>query len=291
MAERTLFEQMIAKAGNSDDAEMRLLIREALQKIALVGLQRGGFFSEAAFYGGTCLRLFYGLPRFSEDMDFSLLCSDPGWTIEKYFGCLEQEYEAVGLEVSISRKQKNIESKIESAFLKSDTALYQIARKDLPHVKIKLEVDVDPPQSFSTEHKLLMQPQSTMIRCYTLPGLFAGKIHALLYRTWKKRVKGRDWFDFAWFVQQGVTLDMTHLRERLGQNDAQAAEELCDASIRQRLLERIETTDFVVARRDVAPFITDQRMLDIWSKEYFIQVLGLMSTREIAGQCLTRGTA
>ncbi|MCL2655768.1 MAG: nucleotidyl transferase AbiEii/AbiGii toxin family protein [Coriobacteriia bacterium] len=280
MAKQTLFEQMISGVEYADEAERQFLVREAMQKIALVGLQRARFFSEASFYGGTCLRLFHGLPRFSEDMDFSLLHPDRSWTIEKYFKYLEQEYEAAGVEVSISRKEKKGESTIESAFLKSDTALYQIVRKDLPHLKIKLEVDIDPPLSFDTEHQLLMQPRSSMIRCFTLPDLFAGKIHALLYRRWQKRIKGRDWFDFAWFVQQGAVLDLTHLRERIRQNDERFAQDVTDRSIRQRLLERIEATDISVAKRDIAPFIVDQDVLDIWSKEYFAQVVKLMLTTE-----------
>ena len=267
-------------ADDSDEAQRQLAIREAMQKIALNGLQRGGFFSEAAFYGGTCLRIFYGLPRFSEDLDFSLLDVAQKWSIEKYFEDLEREFEAAGVEIDISRKKKVQESKIESAFLKSDTSLYHISNKCLPHVRIKLEVDTRPPLGFETEYKLLLQPYSTMIRCYMPADLFAGKVHALLYRAWKKRVKGRDWFDFAWFVQKGFPLNLTHLQKRIEQSHPEDAGDLTDDGIRQRLMARIDQVDFNQAKQDVIPFIPDPHIFDIWSREYFRQIVMLMRTTD-----------
>ena len=183
-------------------------LREVMQEVALAGLYRGGlyrggFFDRAAFYGGTCLRIFYGLPRFSEDLDFSLLTSDADFSLEPYFKAVRAEFLSLGLDVEISSKKKTVRTGIESAFLKSDTRLFTLAVHGEKTVKIQFEVDTLPPSEFSTEEKLLLEPLSFYVKCFGLPDLFAGKMHALLFRNWKSRVKGRDWYDFEWYVKKG----------------------------------------------------------------------------------------
>ena len=168
---------------------------EVMQQITLAGLYRGGFFDQAAFYGGTCLRIFHGLQRFSEDMDFSLLQADENFTLENYFEQIITEFKAVGKDVEISRKAKSAQTNIESAFLKENTEIYDLKFTTEKRIKIKIEVDTQPPLDFATEYKLLLLPFSFMTRCYSLPDLYAGKMHAFLFRNWKTRVKGRDWYD------------------------------------------------------------------------------------------------
>lgn len=189
----SVIEQMLARYPAQ---EREHALREVMQEIALAGLQRGGFFDKAAFYGGTCLRIFHGLPRFSEDLDFSLLAPDRGFRLEPYFDAMRSEFAAFGFEVAITAHAKSVDSAVVSAFVKQGTSLYDVQVRGQRVLKIKFEVDTDPPPGFATEERLLVQPYSFYAKCYALPDLHAGKLHALLFRKWKNRVKGRDWFDF-----------------------------------------------------------------------------------------------
>src|SRR5580693_9468689 len=175
------------KSKNILEAEQAL--REIMQEVALAGLQRSGFFEMAAFYGGTALRIFYGLDRFSEDLDFSLLKVNPEFSLEPHFQGIIAEFEAIGMEVTIKEKNKSITSNIDSAFLKSETVWRELVLEGVipqagiqhpPTIKIKIEVDREPPLGFDTEEKLLLKPFSFYVKCFTLPDLFAGKMHALL---------------------------------------------------------------------------------------------------------------
>ncbi len=188
-----IFDRMISAYDTSTPMAKKNAIYEVMQQVALAGLQRGGFFEKAAFYGGTCLRIFHGLGRYSEDMDFSLLQEDASFNIEDYFPAIIAEFKSLGRDVVITKKEKRNFSKVESAFLKDDTHIYNLAFQTEKNLKIKIEVDTKPPLGFTTEQKLLLQPFSFMTRCVVLPDLFAGKMHALVYRNWRQRVKGRDW--------------------------------------------------------------------------------------------------
>ena len=190
-----LFEQMMSRYPMDNADARRNATYEVMQQVVLSGLYRGGFFGEAAFYGGTCLRIFHGLERFSEDMDFTLLRKDERFSLERYFPYIVDECRLLGREVEISKKDKRDFSKVESAFLKDNTDVYNLSFSTEKSLKIKIEVDTHPPLEFDTEERLLLQPFSFMTRCLTLPNLFAGKMHALVFRQWKKRVKGRDWYD------------------------------------------------------------------------------------------------
>lgn len=261
----TIYEQMLSRYDRND----RKAVCEVTQQIALAGLHRGGFFSHAAFYGGTCLRIFHGLKRFSEDMDFSLLSPDDGFRFEEYFPTIISEFEAAGRRVEIAKKDKRSFGKVESAFLKDNTEIYNISFQTEKSIKIKIEVDTCPPQRFSTEQKLLLLPYSFMTRCYTLPRLFAGKMHALVYRTWRNRVKGRDWYDFEWYVRNGVALNFNHLQERIHQFNG---ETVTKEDFMQALRERLSNTDIQQVESDVEDFIIDKHEMDIWSNDYFLQL-------------------
>ena len=271
----TITEKML-QANTDDFGDESQRLREAMQQIALAGLYRGGFFSKAAFYGGTCLRMFHGLPRLSEDMDFSLLECDPLFQVEAYFPQVIEEFRSLGIEVDIRRKKKNATTAIESAFLKSDTALYHVGLVSNAAVRIKLEVDTQPPGGFLTENRVSILPFSFMTRCYELPYLYAGKMHALLFRRWKTRVKGRDWFDFEWYVKNGIELSFDHFQERMRQSDPEGTAIHSFDDLREALTKRIATVDFKAAKKDVAPFIKDTSGLDIWSAEYFNALVALI---------------
>ena len=275
----TIIDQMLARYP-ADAPSRDLALREVMQEIALAGLNRGGFFDRAAFYGGTCLRIFYGLPRFSEDLDFSLLAPDPEFSLGPYFRAIRDEFGAFGFEVSLKSKEKRHGSEIESAFLKKTSSLYDLSVTGQKTVKIKLEVDKDPPLAFSTEERLLVQPYSFYTKCFALPDLFAGKMHALLFRQWKNRVKGRDWFDFEWYVRLGYPLNLHHLAERARQSGDLHAPALSREDFQQLLLERIDSVDIKSAREDIGRFVPDPSALDIWSPEYFRQLAGLIQYKD-----------
>jgi hypothetical protein len=239
-------------------------LREVMQEVALAGLYRGGFFDRAAFYGGTCLRIFYGLPRFSEDLDFSLLTSDADFSLEPYFRAVRAEFLSLGLDVEISSKKKTVRTGIESAFLKSDTRLFSLAVHGEKTVKIKFEVDTLPPLGFSTEEKLMLDPFSFYVKCFGLPDLFAGKMHALLFRNWKT--------DFEWYVRKGVELNLSHFVSRAQQSGHLMESQLSEQDFRRQLNERIDSLDVTLAKSDVSRFVGNADVLKIWSREYFHQL-------------------
>lgn len=269
MPTMTIFDEMVA-AYNPQNAEQHLNAQhQAMQQIVLAGLQKGGFFEHAAFYGGTCLRIFHNLPRFSEDMDFSLTEKNPSIHLENYFQAIQDVFAFTGKEVAITKKEKLNFGRVESAFLKEDTSAYDIVFRTEKTIKVKIELDTDPPLLFDTEQKLLMKPYSLMVRCFTLPDLFAGKMHALVYRNWKSRVKGRDWYDFEWYIRFNVPLNFKHLQERIREF---SGKEVSKKEFMQLLRERLSTADINQVKQDVLPFVDRPSDLNIWSNDYFLQL-------------------
>ena len=272
----SVFDRMLSRYEIKTTHDRLNAMHEVMHLITLSGLHRAGFFDKAAFYGGTCLRIFYNIPRFSEDMDFSLLKPDLSFKLEDYFEAVQNEFRSFGREIQIRTKSKSIDSTIESAFLKDNTEIVNLEFQSEKQVKIKIEVDKNPPLGFTTEYKLQLLPYSFMTRCFDLPGLYAGKMHALLFRNWKSRVKGRDWYDFEWYVKNGTSLDFSHLKEWAIQSGYKG-DKLFSESIFMELLEaKIENTNFENAKKDVMPFIENQAELNIWSKEYFLQLSGML---------------
>ena len=268
-----IYDNMLSAYGATTEQERRNAIFEVNQQVILTGLYNGGFFDMAAFYGGTCLRIFHGLQRFSEDMDFSLLAPDDKFDFTKYFQPIIDEFAIVGREVEIKKKDKKSFGKVESAFLKDNTDVYDVSFQTDKSIKIKIEVDTQPPLNFRTEQKLLLQPHSFTTRCFTLPDLFAGKMHALVYRGWKNRVKGRDWYDFEWYVRHNVPLDFAHLVERVHQfNNEEIRQEVFMAKLKDRLA----SANINQVKSDVLPFVRNPKELDIWSNDYFVQLVDMM---------------
>lgn len=264
-----IFEQMLSSYDLSSETKRRNAVYEVNQQLILAGLHNGGFFDVAAFYGGTCLRVFHELQRFSEDMDFSLLAADSDFDFTRYFQSIVDAFSVVGRQVEIKKKDKKIFGKVESAFLKDNTDVYDVSFQTDKSIKIKIEVDTQPPLAFRTEQKLLLLPYSFMTRCMVLPDLFAGKMHALVYRAWKNRVKGRDWYDFEWYVRHGVPLDFNHLDERIRQFNQ---EEVDRAAFMAQLRQRLATGNINQVKADVMPFVRNPQELDVWSNDYFVQL-------------------
>ena len=272
-----IYEQMLSAYDLSTKQMMRNAKFEINQQVILAGLYRGGFFDAAAFYGGTCLRIFHGLDRFSEDLVFSLTAPDDQFHIEKYFPYIEDEFALLGRKVEIRKKEKCTFGRVESAFLKDNTEVADLVFQTEKNIKIKIEVDTDPPLHFQTENKLLLLPFSFMVRCFTLPDLFAGKMHALLFRSWKQRVKGRDWYDFEWYVRHGVPLDFVHLQERMLQFNGL---EMSKEDFKERLRERLSSTNIGQVKQDVTPFMKNREETAIWSNGYFLQLAEMIRFKE-----------
>lgn len=253
-------------------------LREILQEVALLGLWRIKFFEHAAFYGGTALRILFGLDRYSEDLDFSLLKPSKDFSMGLFGESLKREVESYGFDVDIDHKAGV--SQIDSAFLKANThrellmigAGESVVRGVHPrqNLKIRIEVDTDPPGGFETESRYVLQPIPFAVRTYTLPNLFAGKLHAVLCRRWKSRAKGRDWYDLVWYVSHHPEVRLSHLEARMRQTgDWGGKGNLSAEKVIELLHARIDITEVDQIRQEVAPFVKDQRSLDVWSREFF----------------------
>ena len=265
-------------------------VKEIMQEIVLCGLSRAGFFQKAAFYGGTALRIFYGLDRFSEDLDFSLVTPDPTFDLPAYFPTLRKEVASYGLNVEISEKEKTKESAIQSAFLKGNTKEHLLlfyasdpAAAGIPgseKIKIKFEVDTNPPAGASFDHKYRLLPAPYEITLYDMPSLFAGKAHAVICRAWKSRVKGRDLYDYVFYLSQGTPVNLRHLNARLVDSGFDGArEDMTLEEIKDILHRRFESIDYDQARQDVLPFIKNPSAVEIWSKDFFIAITDNLSAR------------
>jgi len=273
----TIFDNMLSRYSVVTKDDLTNAKHEVMQQITLAGLYRSGFFNRAAFYGGTCLHIFYGLQRFSEDMDFSLLQADENFTLENYFDAIISEFQAIGRDITITKKEKKTQTNVESAFLKDNTEVYNLSFSTEKQIKIKIEVDTQPPTGFTTEYKLLLLPFSFMVRCYTLSDLYAGKMHALLFRNWKTLVKGRDWYDFEWYVRNNVELNFNHLQKRAAQISNLNEQDFTLDTFRKMLKERIEKTNIEVVKNDVRPFLKNPQEMEIWSTEYFLQLVDMIN--------------
>jgi len=279
MENNSIFNQMLSRYQIATKDDLTNATHEVMQEIALAGLYRSGFFDRAAFYGGTCLRIFHGLPRFSEDLDFSLLQADENFSLENYFDAIITEFKALGKEIVINKKSKTAQTNVESAFLKENTEIYDLQFATEKRIKIKIEVDTQPPLDFSTEYKLLLLPFSFMTRCYSLPDLYAGKMHAFLFRNWQNRVKGRDWYDFEFYVRNNVVLNFNHLQKRAEQISNLSAKEFTPEIFKKMLKERIEKTNIETVKNDVRPFLKNPQEMEIWSTEYFLQLANMIQIK------------
>jgi predicted nucleotidyltransferase component of viral defense system len=275
--------QMISKYECRRLEDTVRALREIMQQIALLGLWRSKFFENAAFYGGTAMRVLYGLDRFSEDLDFSLLKPMRQFNIAKYLAALQKELEGFGFDVLAEQRNKAVKSAVQSAFLKANTLnqllvietaeeiMHEVPRGQV--LKIKLEVDTDPPPGFSTQTKYLLQPIPFAVRVYALPDLFAGKMHAILCRKWKIRVKGRDWYDLVWYAARHPELHLSHLEQRMRQSGHWESNEALSAESFDTLMHNaIERLEVDQARREVEPFVSNPDSLEVWSRDFFLDV-------------------
>jgi len=278
-------ESMLQKydCKTAEDYENALV--EIVQEVALLGLSRSDFFSHGAFYGGTALRIFYGLPRFSEDLDFSLDKPDSEFDLSEYLSSVEKELEAYDFSMTVKQKRKTKESAIQSAFIKGNTLqnILEISTNDeiLNRIhpdavlKIKFEVDTNPPGGAAFQIINALSPTPYRVRLYDMESLFAGKIHAVLCRDYKHRVKGRDFYDYVWYLQRGVGVNLYHLQKRMEQSgNWNLQEELTLTKLKSLLIKRFEIVDYDDAIRDVSKFLLreDRSNLSLWNKDFFTDI-------------------
>jgi len=265
-----------------------MLLKKSFKK-QLYGLWRANFFEKVAFYGSSALRILYGLNRFSEDLDFSLLSKEKNFNLTPFNNAIIKELKGFGFEATMDTKIKNFDSNIESAFIKADSkkqliiidALHNIitSTHKMQIIKIKMEVDTNPPRSFDTETKFLFQPIPFSIKSLTLPDLFAGKIHTLLCRAWTIRVKGHDWYDFVWYLSNNIPVNLQHLKARLIQSNAWDKQlHFNKIELINLLAQKITITDFAKANEDISLFIKNTESMAVWSKEFFIAILATLQT-------------
>ncbi|MCR4623063.1 MAG: nucleotidyl transferase AbiEii/AbiGii toxin family protein [Alphaproteobacteria bacterium] len=278
---KTVLDQMLSKYTIRSVDDKKNALKEVVQEVALCGLSRGGFFKHAAFCGGTALRIFYGLDRFSEDLDFSLIEPNPDFQLQPYFASLENELASVGLKFSAEEKPKTSDSAIKSAFLKGNTKEHILSiygTENVPIssngiIKIKLEVDIDPPAYAKFESKYKLLPTSFRVNLYDMPSLFAGKIHAILCRSWRNRVKGRDFYDYVFYLAMRTKVNLRHLRARLQASGVLTErDEFSRKVLIDMLNQRFAMVNFEQAKADVLPYVKDSSKLDLWSQEFFTEI-------------------
>lgn len=251
-------------------------IREITQEVALAALGRTDFFKHAVFQGGTCLRIFFGMNRFSEDMDFLLQEPNRNFSLQPHIRAIADELKAYGYDIEITDRTK-AENAVKKVFMKDDSLgkvlQLQHAGKSGPlrKIRIKFEVDANPPSGSAADIKYVDFPFVSCVTVQDKPSLFAGKIHALLCREY---IKGRDWYDFLWYTSQDIGINYSFLSSALRQQgpwkatDIQVDLQWC----LERLEEKINSIDWPAACEDVRSFVrvTEQPSLALWSKELFL---------------------
>lgn len=278
----SVIKNMLDKYEIKNSIDEMNAIKEIIQEIVICGLSRGGFFEEAAFYGGTALRIFYGLNRFSEDLDFALIKPNVEFDITKYFAYVEKEIKAYGLNLSISEKEKNNKSNIVSAFLKGDTKEHILIFfpnenmenvTSLKSIKIKFEVDVNPPKGANYELKYKLLPSPHQVKLYDESSLFAGKIHAILCRNWNLRTKGRDLYDYVFYISKNTKVNIELVRNKLIESKVITSKTKFNIeNLKEMLNNKFKEINYKMAKEDVLPFIEDKESLDLWSEEFFIEI-------------------
>lgn len=278
-----IIEQMISKYEIKNTTDEINALKEIIQEIVLSGLSRGNFFDEVAFYGGTSLRIFYNLDRFSEDLDFALIEPNKDFDLSKYYNYIEKELNAYGINLEIHTKVKNSDSNITSAFLKGDTLEHILKFSPskeghkydhiLKDIKIKFEVDINPPVGATYEYKYKLLPSPHQIKLYDKESLLAGKIHAILCGGWKTRTKGRDLYDYIFFLANDTKVNLELLKNKLVESNFIDPNDTLDiAKVKELLINKFNEIDYNDAKEDVKPFIKNIDSLNIWSKEFFVSI-------------------
>lgn len=278
----SVLKNMLDKYEIKNSIDETNAMKEIIQEIVICGLSRGGFFNEAAFYGGTALRIFYGLNRFSEDLDFALLKPNKDFDLSKYFPYIEKEVQAYGLNLSITEKEKTKDSNIMSAFLKGDTKEHILmffpnenmqSTTSLKNIKIKFEVDINPPSGAKYDLKYKLLPSPHQVKLYDEASLFAGKIHAILCRNWNYRTKGRDLYDYIFYLSKNISVNLELVKEKLIDSNVLKRNDNFNINVlKEMLTNKFNEINYNDAKEDVIAFIEDKDSLNLWTKEFFVEI-------------------
>jgi predicted nucleotidyltransferase component of viral defense system len=281
-----VIEERIRSYQPENKEEELIIFKEISQEIVLSALSRAGFFKIASFQGGTCLRIIYGLNRFSEDLDFILFEPNPNFEWKIFFHEIQLEFKGYGFELEV-RDRSKADNAIKKAFLKENSfgkvlrLIYQRTISDVQVVNIKLEIDSNPPMGSQFETKVVIFPEPFSVIAQDPPSLFAGKIHALLCREY---IKGRDWFDFIWYVSRKTDINLVNLQNALDQQGPWKAKGMkIDKNwVANELKEKVATIDWEIAKNDVQPFLRKRqlRMLDLWDKKFFFELIDIIQQKE-----------
>jgi len=275
-----IIEQMLDQYDLITIEDKKNAIKEIMQEIVLAALAKTDFFKNTAFYGGTALRIYYELDRFSEDLDFTLILADNRFTLEPYIKSIKKVVASLGINVEIVEKNKKNSSNVKSAFLKGNTKVqFLVFYPDIDHdkfihggekIRVKIEIDINPPPFATTETSYRLLPFPFEVKVYDKPSLFAGKLHAVIARNWKSRVKGRDFYDYVFYLSTNTSVNLKHLESRLKQTNSMDENTILTRELLIDILnERFDKIDFDKAKRDVQPFIKNMGNLDIWSSSFF----------------------
>jgi predicted nucleotidyltransferase component of viral defense system len=272
-----IIQERLASYGCRSTIEEEQALREITQEIILAALGRTDFFGRAGFQGGTCLRVFHGLNRFSEDLDFALEVPDRTFELSPYLGRVRQELTIYGYELEIDDRSK-AEAAVRQAFLKDDSVgklvrlNYRPRAGPLRKLRIKLEVDTHPPSGASYDMPVLDYPFPAAVRVFDLQSLFAGKLHALLCRNY---LKGRDWYDFLWYTARKTPINHRLLSAALDQIGPWKGHALKTDSgwCIEQLGALIREHDWLQARRDVQRFVKAHELpsLELWTRDFFLR--------------------
>ncbi|OGF67687.1 MAG: hypothetical protein A2Y62_11220 [Candidatus Fischerbacteria bacterium RBG_13_37_8] len=275
-----LIQERLNSYNCKSELEEEHAIREITQEVALAALSRTDFFKHAIFQGGTCLRIFYGLNRFSEDLDFILKKPNPGFKLQPHLQSLSEEFEAYGYKIDITDRSKT-DIAVRKAFIKDESIgkvlqFNHIGKKGyFRKIRIKIEIDTIPPEGSKMEVKYLDFPFVSSVTIQDKPSLFAGKVHALLCREY---IKGRDWYDFLWYTSQRIKINYSYLASALNQQgtwkdqDIEVNLDWCMAELGKA----IKSIAWKRMAEDVRRFVrvAEQPSLNLWSKELFLAQLG-----------------
>lgn len=258
-------------------------LAEIAQEILLSALSRSDFFKNSAFQGGTCLRILYHIPRFSEDLDFVLINPNSNFSWDKYHKAISLEFESYGIELTINDRSKENET-IKKTFIKADsigkilTAKFEPIDRKIKSIKIKLEIDTNPPYGSSVEIKHLDFPFPFPITTQDIPSLFAGKCHALLCREY---IKGRDWYDLVWYIGRRSQVNYVFLSSAMKQNGQWEGQdlEISKMWIINELKKKTKKIDWEAAKSDLARFLTpsDFKLVGGWNKDFFMDRIEVLN--------------
>ncbi len=283
-------EEMISKYNPINNKERENAVKEVMQEIVLAGLSRGDFFTKAAFYGGTCLRVFHGLDRFSEDLDFAIIDKSKGFNLSDYFANIQKEFASYGIDISITQKEINPNKiDMQRAFINSNSKMVlleffpknpevnKVINNQL--IKIKLEIDMDNPIGGVVESHYLLFPSPSKVTIYNQSTLFAGKIAALICREYQNKVKGRDFYDYLFYCSKHTKVNITYLENKLKKNGKIPMDMKLDINILKDMLkEKFISVDYKMAIQDVIPFVKNIEKVSSWSKELFISTLDILQS-------------